>query len=237
MQGTHEAGPHIAIVEDDAEIARLVVRALDEHGFRATWFATGKSFLTENRETFDLCLLDLGLPDGDGLGILPQLRDNHPLPVIIVSARQDRADIISGLEIGADDYVIKPFDPREVVARIRSVLRRTTATSTPPSSRRTARFAGYVFDRDSNSVVLPDGSSKQLTHAEATLLGALLEANKRILSRDHLMAQLGKDDVFDRAVDVQISRLRKKLSQNSQANPIQTAYGAGYILAASVTWS
>ena len=183
-------------------------------------------------------ILDLGLPDMDGMEAINRIRARGSVPILVLSARAHASDRIMGLEFGADDYVVKPFDPREIVARIRSLLRRAN----PPDQQaetdvKAARFAGWRFEPGSHRLVAPDGEESFLSTGEATLLTALLKAPKRVLTRDHLLEHGGRDDTLDRAIDVRISRIRKKLTRPDEPTLIRTVYGSGYMLTAQVDWS
>ena len=230
----------IAIIEDERPIAELIARTLEEHGFRTKSYSSGGAFLAALRNGApSLCLLDLGLPDGDGMALLQRIRQLADTPIIILSARQHPSDRIVGLELGADDYVIKPFEPREVVARVRSVLRRLEGESGGEAPASTvARFAGWRFDAGSMTLTGPDGSDLELSAAEARLLQAFLEAPQRVLTRDFLLTKAGSEESFDRAIDVRVSRLRKKLqSGEDKKGLIRTVYGAGYLFASTVEWA
>ncbi len=229
----------IAIVEDERPIADLIARVLEEQGFRTKRYPSGERFLTALRhEVPSLCLLDLGLPDMDGMSLLSRMREIAPVPVIIMSARHHVTDRIVGLELGADDYVIKPFEPREVVARVRAVLRRREGEPVrgmPPAAQ--ARFAGWRFDSGAMQLTARDGQAVELSSAEARLLQAFLESPQRVLSRDYLLSQIGSEESLDRSIDVRLSRLRKKLqTENSPNDLIRTVYGAGYLLTCAVDW-
>ena len=230
----------VAIVEDDPAIAALVARSLQEHGFESAAFGSAAAFLeAAPRLAPDLLLLDLGLPDGDGIALLPRLQEApRRLPVIILSGRAADADRIVGLELGADDYVAKPFNARELVARVRSVLRRARAPGEPPPAARAARFLDFRYDPATYLLCDPAGGETMLGSAEARLLEAFLEAPNRVLTRDHLLRRAARDDSLDRAIDVGVSRLRKKLAEaGCGRNPIRTVYGAGYMFTAAVDWS
>ena len=231
----------IAIVEDERAIAEMIARALEEHGFRTECYSAGEPFLAALRGRLpSLCVLDLGLPDIDGIGLLRRLREIASVPVIILSARQHPSDRIVGLELGADDYVVKPFEPREVVARVRSVLRRAeTASLAPDRPAATAHFAGWRFDTGALALSAPDGELVELSAAEARLMQTFLEAPQRVLSRDFLLTAAGSEDSFDRSIDVRVSRLRKKLQTAADGGRkplIRTVYGAGYLLTCPVSW-
>ncbi|MEQ9138563.1 MAG: response regulator transcription factor [Thalassobaculum sp.] len=231
----------VAVVEDEQPIADLIARTLEEHGFRVECYGAGEPFLTALQHRVpSLCVLDLGLPDIDGISLLKRIREIAAVPVVILSARQHPSDRIVGLELGADDFVIKPFDPREVVARVRSVLRRADAGPRPADQDvPVARFAGWRFDAGALALTAPDGSSVELGAAEARLVQTFLEAPQRVLSREFLLTKAGSEDSFDRSIDVRVSRLRKKLqgAGDGDRKPlIRTVYGAGYLLTCPVTW-
>lgn len=229
----------IAIVEDDRSIADVILRTLKEHGYQTEYHSSGASFLAAlQRKAPCLCLLDLGLPDIDGIGLLSRIKEIASIPVIILSGRHHPSDRIVGLELGADDYVVKPFDPREVVARIRTVLRRFDAAAAQPDTQNSiAHFEGWIFDPSSLDLITPDGTAMDLSSAEARLLQAFLEAPQRVLSRDFLLTQAGCQESFDRSIDVRMSRLRKKLQKkDTKKGIIRTVYGAGYLLSCPVEW-
>ncbi len=237
-----DGGPLVFLLEDEDDIASLVVRALESFGMRVERFARGRDFLARfAKEPPDLAILDLGLPDVDGLDIVKAVRRQGGTGILVVTGRADTADRVLGLELGADDYVVKPFEPRELVARARSVLRRLAGpdAATAPSAE-IARFAGFSFSTATNALTTPTGETRPLSVAEAALLVLLLKAPNRILSRDQLMDGLGitaQRTPFDRSVDVRVSRLRRKLDDTA-AEPtlIRTVYGAGYLFNARVTW-
>ena len=232
-------GMQILVVEDDADIRALLCDTLATYGFRASGFATAEAALHEiARQMPAAVILDLGLPDMDGMEAINRIRARGSVPILVLSARAHASDRIMGLEFGADDYVVKPFDPREIVARIRSLLRRAN----PPDQQaetdvKAARFAGWRFESGSHRLVAPDGEESFLSTGEATLLTALLKAPKRVLTRDHLLEHGGRDDTLDRAIDVRISRIRKKLTRPDEPTLIRTVYGSGYMLTAQVDWS
>ncbi len=229
----------IAIVEDDRPVADLISRALQASGFRTENFYTGGAFLDALRvKAPNLCLVDLGLPDVDGMGLLSLIREESRVPVIIVSARRQSSDRIIGLELGADDYVVKPFDAQEIVARVRTVLRRveTEANGLAPTGS-LARFAGWTFDSGSMVLNAPNGNLVKINLAESQLLQTLLEAPQRVLSRDYLRTRVGNEDDTGRSIDIRVSRLRKKLqSEGGEIALIRSVYGSGYLLACRVDW-
>ena len=235
-----ETRPLIFLVEDEEGIARLLALTLQEYGFDAQWDRRGADLL-KRLETSEprLCIVDLGLPDMDGLEVVRAIRAKSRCGVLILTGRGHAVDRVMGLELGADDYVVKPFEPRELVARVRSILRRCApepVSTAPTAGNRVAEFAGWRFEAASNRLTSPEGQEHDLSTAEAQLLAGFLERPNRILTRDQLM---GERDVspFDRSIDVRISRLRRKLEPDPQ-NPklIRTVYGAGYLLATNVSW-
>lgn len=227
----------IFLVEDDLSIARLITTVLPEYGFRCESFRTGGELFRRLRQTTpDLCIIDLGLPDMDGMEIVRQLRADYRCGVMILTGRIHVGDKVMGLEIGADDYVVKPFEPRELVARLRSILRRCEPTQASNGKARVARFSGWRFDTDSYTLATPDGREKSISASEAQMLQRFLERPNRVLPREQL---LGQNDLspFDRSIDVRISRLRRKLEDDSQhPTLIKTVYGAGYLFVSSVGW-
>ncbi|WP_108859750.1 response regulator transcription factor [Ruegeria sp. Alg231-54] len=229
--------PLVTIVDDEPEIRRILTDALEEAGFRTQSFARAREFEASlKRVTPDVCLVDLSLPDTDGLALVHRLALEQGASVIIISGRAQVQDRVTGLELGADDYITKPFDPAEVVARIRARLRSPKAQTTQSD---VARFNGWTayFDR----YILEDGSGAEtpFSHAEGEVLRLFLESPKRLISRTQMQDALGgaAGDSFDRAMDVRISRLRTKLGEDPK-NPrlIKTIYGAGYIFLGEVEW-
>jgi DNA-binding response OmpR family regulator len=231
--------PHILVVEDDAATRDLLAQYLGDYKFQVSLAATaaeGERQLTE--EVVDLVVLDLNLPDGDGLALARKLRDNSSIPIVILTGRADEVDRVVGLELGADDYVTKPFSPRELLARVRAVLRR--AQSTPASRREQAlrayRFAGWELRMGTRRLISPEGNAVQLSSGEFSLLAAFLKSPRQILSRDQLLeATRLYDDVYDRSIDVQILRLRRKIEADpAEPKLIRTERGAGYFFDADV---
>lgn len=233
------SAPLVTILDDEPEIRRMLADALEEAGFRTACFARATEFEAALRRTTpDVCLVDLSLPDRDGLAVVHRLALESGAAIIIVSGRAQVQDRVTGLELGADDYIIKPFDPAEVVARVRARLRKGRAE--PGRSPMTAAFAGWTayFDR----YLLCDEAGREVafSHAEGEVLRLFLEAPKRLISRAQMQAALGgvAGESFDRAMDVRISRLRTKLGEDPK-NPrlIKTIYGAGYIFLGDVVWN
>ncbi len=230
----------ILVLEDEPDIARLICSSLGEYGFRCEHASTGKQLLERARQaTPELCIVDLGLPDMDGMQVVRELQEGDPCAVLILTGRNDITDRVLGLELGADDYIVKPFEPRELVARVRSILRRyqrTSPTEPAATERNLARFGTLSFDKGRHAVINSDGSEIHLSAAEAALLLALLARPNRILSREQLLGERDVDP-YDRSIDVRISRLRRKLGDDPQdPRLIKTVYGAGYLFSSQVTW-
>ena len=228
--------PLIAILDDEPDIRRLLAATLEEAGFRTASFGRATEFEAAlRRMTPDACLIDLGLPDRDGLALVNRLATDFGTAIIIISGRAQVQDRVTGLELGADDYVTKPFDPAEVVARIRARLRKPARETA--RSGHAARFSGWSADFDRYVLTAPDGAETPLSHAEAELLRMFLDSPRRLISRAQMLETLGGSvgDSFDRAMDVRISRLRTKLGEDPK-NPrlIKTIYGAGYIFLAEI---
>ena len=227
---------HVLVVDDDAEIGSLLSRYLGAQGLHVSIATNGEELrATIDGGGVDLILLDLGLPDGDGLVLMRELRNGWQGPVIIISGRGESVERVVGLELGADDYVTKPFDLRELLARIRSVLRR--AQPVPAVATTEAHgyaFEGFRLDVSSRSLLGPDGQGIAMTTGEFELLLALVRQAHQVLSRDQLMNALHGHDAgpYDRAIDVQVSRLRRKLEADpSQPQLIKSVRGAGYLFA------
>ena len=242
--GQHSAAPVVQaaliyVVEDDDAIARLVVAALHEFGFATEVFRSGATVLRRlQAERPDLCVVDLGLPDMDGIELVQQIAAISSSGVLILTGRGHMVDRVMGLELGADDYMVKPFEPRELVARVRSILRRRAGVSgTAPGQHRHAGFLGWSLDCAANILRAADGSEHLLGTAETQVLRAFVERPYQILTREQLIGQRDLSPL-DRSIDVRISRLRRKLERDPQ-NPkiIKTVYGAGYMFSAAVTWS
>ncbi len=230
----------IYVIEDDDAVADLVCRTLTSFHFWVERFKTGAAVLRKlQQQRPDLCIVDLGLPDMDGIELLRQIGAVSSCGLLILTGRDHAIDRVMGLELGGDDYVTKPFDPRELVARVRSILRRrqTSPTGGTGVLRRYASFMGWTLDCASNALRDPAGVEHFLGTAEAVVLKAFLERPHQILSREQLLGQRDLSPL-DRSIDVRISRIRRKLELDPQ-NPkiIKTVYGAGYLFAASVAWS
>ena len=232
--------PHVLVLEDDGETRRLLVRLLRESGLRATGVGDARElWQTLATATPDILLLDLMLPRQSGLELLQELRREPrwaDLPIIIVTARGDVGDRARGLEFGADDYVPKPFDRRELLARIGAILRRTKGIGRGARGS-LIRFAGWSLDLGKRRLVAPEGSTVDLSGAEYDLLSVFLDHPQRVLSRERLL-ELARNRVSvtatDRSVDVQVSRLRQKLETDGGRGLIKTVRGTGYVFVADV---
>ncbi len=233
----------LLLVDDDGEIRRLVSKFLRSHGFRVLTAGNGVEMWEALRHGApQLVVLDIMLPGSDGLELCRDLRRTSSLPVIMLTAKGDDVDRIVGLEVGADDYLAKPFNPRELLARIKAVLRRTRASADAPTAQsgrsgRNIGFAGWRLDTLRRELFDPRGVVVDLSTGEYDLLLAFLEAPQRVLSRDYLLdaARNRVSDSFDRAIDVQISRLRRKLENAGEV--IKTVRGAGYMFLPEVVRS
>ncbi|MBL8491069.1 MAG: response regulator transcription factor [Rhodocyclaceae bacterium] len=230
-----EGTRRVVIVEDEAEVARVIERVLAAFAVDTTWCRTGGELLRRLRSLApDLCIIDLGLPDMDGLELMQRLRSQCPCGILILTGRSHVSDRVMGLELGADDYVVKPFEPRELVARVRSILRRREDATGHQGQ--VAAFGGWRFNPGNNALRGPGGAEEILSTAEGELLQVFLRNPNRILNREQLM---GSRDVSptDRAIDVRISRLRRRLEpQEGSPALIKTVYGAGYLFLARVHW-
>jgi two-component system, OmpR family, response regulator len=231
---------NILIVDDDAEIRSLLTRYLEKNGMRAAAVADGRAMWQAlERGSFHLIVLDLMLPGDDGLTLCRTLRARSDMPVIMLTARGEETDRIVGLEMGADDYLAKPFSARELLARIKGVLRR--ARSLPqnlrPEEDREIRFGGWTLDTAHRHMVSPAGVVTPIGGAEYRLLRIFLSHPNRVLSRDQLveMTQGKEADALDRSIDVQVSRLRRRLGDGSRdPGMIKTVRGEGYVLSVPV---
>src|ERR1700726_4275491 len=242
MMATTTLPPHVLAIDDDPAMRELIADYLGENERRVTAVATGaemEKVLAE--QAIDVVVLDLRLAGEDGMQLAKKLRETSEIPIIIVSGRNDEADRVMGLELGADDYLTKPFSPRELLARVRAVLRRfKSAGEVMPArneKRRAYRFAGWELNLRTRRLTEPGGQRVELSNGEFNLLEAFCAAPQRVLSRDQLLSlsRLHNAEVYDRSVDVQILRL----GRNMEAEPSQPAYikterGAGYIFAAPV---
>ncbi len=232
--------PHILVVDDDREIRDLLARFLKKHGYRVDAAADGRAmFAALEAGRFDLVVLDLMLPGEDGLSLCRRLRAGSNLPVIMLTAMGEETDRIVGLEVGADDYLPKPFNPRELLARIKAVLRRAGGSPRPAETDRdeVLCFAGWRLDPGRRELHSADGVLMPLTAGEFDLLATLAEHPRRVLSRDQLLdlTRGRAAGAFDRAIDVQISRLRHKIEPDpKEPTIIKTVRGGGYVFTAAV---
>jgi two-component system OmpR family response regulator len=232
---------HILVVDDDRDIRELLSEYLQKQGYRVSVAADGRAMRTAVSHAMpDLIVLDLMLPGEDGLTLCRELRSQSDVPILMLTARGEEIDRIVGLEMGADDYLAKPFNPRELVARIKSVLRRARAL--PPNLRpdeaRVIHFAGWTLEVITRDLIGPDRSRFLLSGTEFRLLRIFLEHPNRVLTRDQLidLTQSREADPFDRSIDLQVSRLRRRLLDNpKEPSLIKTARGQGYVLACEVT--
>ncbi|RQP24921.1 winged helix-turn-helix domain-containing protein [Piscinibacter terrae] len=238
---------HIAVLDDETDITQLLAGYLQSHGFRVSQLHSGPSLMQlMAADTPALVLLDLGLPGEDGFAIARQLREHWQCGLVIVTGRGDAVDKVVGLEVGADDYVTKPFDLRELLARIKAVMRRMAPASAPAAATPSApaaestrlTFSGWTLDTGSRNLANPQGADVPLTSGEYDLLHAFVRHPGRVLSRDFLLEQTRGREAgpFDRTIDVQVGRLRKKLDDDAD-NPqvIKSVRGAGYIFLPPVT--
>ena len=230
----------VLIVEDEPDVARLIERSLRDYAFETLWCRTARELFDKlPKARPDACIIDLGLPDMDGLEVMKRTRAACDCGILIVTGRSDVSDRVVGLELGADDYITKPFEPRELVARVRSVIRRREGGSHPannPGQRlEVASFAQWRFAPATNTLIAANGERSAISAAEAELLNAFLRNPNRILQRDTL---IGRELLpSDRSIDVRVSRLRRKLENDPQhPHLIKTVYGAGYLFLGKVTW-
>ena len=240
------AAIHIAIVDDEHDITQLLANYLQGQGYRVTQLHSGRALLAlMPSDAPALVLLDLGLPGEDGFSIARQLREHWRCGLIIVTGRGDSIDKVVGLEVGADDYVTKPFDLRELLARVKAILRRVTPADAPAAAGAATerrddlfRFAQWQLDAGARRLLDAQGAETTLTTGEFDLLCTFVRHPGRVLSRDFLLEQTrGRDGgPFDRTIDVQVGRLRKKLEADvDDPQIIKSVRGAGYILVAPVT--
>jgi len=236
-----ETGPHVLIVDDHRDIRDALSRYLQSNGLRVSSAesAAAARRVLKDRD-IELIVLDIMMPGEDGLSLCRSVRAGKGVPVILLSARVEELDRIVGLEVGADDYMTKPFSPRELLARIHAVLRRTNEL--PPAQRprmgTRLRFGGWVLNGPERTLVGKDGVAISLSSAEYALLAIFLDHPHVVLTRDQLLERVkgrDADAVFDRSIDTQISRLRRKLEEDPR-NPrlIKTAWGSGYLFTAEV---
>jgi two-component system, OmpR family, response regulator len=234
-------GKIVLVVDDDPAMRRLIAEYLGQHDFRLFLAASGEEMSQIlSSAPVDLIILDMKLAGEDGLALIRELRPRSDVPIIVLTgSRREEVDRVIGLELGADDYVLKPFSPRELLARIRAVLRRTEirdALHDKNEKRTLYRFGDWVLNLRTHQLTAPDGAPVALTHGEFSLLAAFLRSPQRVLSREQLLATTRMhEDIFDRSVDAQILRLRRKLEADpSHPTLIRTERGAGYIFTAPV---
>ena len=232
---------HILVVDDDPALRELLLEYLTENEMRVTAVASGAQMMAVfDAEAIDLVVLDLRLPGEDGMQLARQLRERAAVPIVLLTGKAEEADRVMGLELGADDYVTKPFSPRELLARIRAVLRRFQMQSALPArdeQRRAFRFGGWELNLRTRKLATPDGAKLDLSNGEFSLLAAFCGAPQRVLSRDQLLglSRLHNAEVYDRSIDVQILRLRRKIEADaSQPQLIVTERGAGYVFKVAV---
>jgi two-component system, OmpR family, response regulator len=232
---------HVLAVDDDPSVRQMIADYLGDNDIETTVIGTGRDIAQAlARETIDLVILDLKLPGEDGMQIARELRAESDIPIIMLTGRKDEADRVMGLELGADDYLTKPFSPRELLARIRALLRRSRAQETVADGLariRAYRFAGWELNVRLRRLKSPRGEIVPTPNSEFNLLVAFLAAPQRVLSREQLLelSRLHNDEVYDRSVDVLVGRLRKKIeSKGDRAQLIRTERGAGYVFTAAV---
>lgn len=226
----------ITILDDSREIRELIATALETEGYQTISYPTGADFERGLRTIEpDVCIIDLGLPDREGLTLVNAVARTSRAAVLIISGRSNTQDKIAGLELGADDYITKPFEVIEVVARVKALLRRSKQT--PQRMEELFKFSGWSADLNQHLLISPAGETLRLSFAEAQVLRIFLNSPNRLITRERILEQLGDDqsDNFDRAIDVRVSRLRSKL-QDDPTDPkiIKTIYGAGYIFIADL---
>ena len=233
--------PHVLAVDDDAQIRSLLVEYLSGNEMRVTAVASGRELDDAMaRDTVDIVVLDVRLHGEDGMQIARRLRERSAIPILMLTGRHEEADRVMGLELGADDYLTKPFSTRELLARIRALLRRAQAQASVADAMarvRAYRFAGWELNVGLRRLKNPGGEAVDLTNGEFSLLAAFLASPQRTLSRDQLLelSRLHNAEVYDRSIDVQILRLRRKIEADP-AHPrfIVTQRGAGYVFDAAV---
>jgi two-component system, OmpR family, response regulator len=232
---------HVLAVDDDPSVRELISAYLADYDIRVTTVATESDMVAVlGRESIDLVLLDLRLQGEDGMQIARALRSRSKVPIIILTGRHEEADRVMGLELGADDYLTKPFSPRELLARIRALLRRTRMHETlaeAVASVRAYRFAGWELNLRLRKLTSPQGALVGLRNGEFNLLLAFLSAPQRVLGREQLLdrSRLHNAEVYDRSIDVQVGRLRRKIEVDAKAPQLLlTERGAGYVFRAPV---
>ncbi len=232
-----KSAPLVTVLDDTPEIRSILSDALEKAGFRVRSFGRAAEFEQACKSISpDACIIDLGLPDSDGLALVHRFASQSDVPILIISGRSRTQDKIVGLELGADDYIIKPFEVDEVIARLRVILRRASG-DTARTETRIVRFCGWTADLNLLQLTKTTGESQNLTFAESEILKMFLASPNRLIKREQILDYLGSnaDDAFERSIDVKVSRLRTKLGDDAQ-NPliIKTVYGAGYIFIAEI---
>ncbi len=234
---------HILVVEDDAFVQKALRLYLEGEGYRISTCDNGADMhALMAKDPADLAIMDLKLPDDDGFDLTKQLREKYAVGIIILTSKDDAIDRVVGLEIGADDYVTKPWDERELLARIRSVMRRVTERRSAgakaiDAEQRQVSFNGWILNLDSRELKNPEGRKIELTSGEFSLLNEFIEKAGRVLSRDHLLSAIYSRDwePFDRSIDVLVTRLRRKIEADSRhPEIIKTVRGTGYMFAAAI---
>lgn len=231
--------PVILLVEDDPALRTLTARALQQNGYQARPAASApEMWVAFDAGPIDLVLLDVMLPGTNGLDLCRQLRQRSDVPIIFISAKGNETDRVVGLELGADDYLAKPFSARELIARVRAVLRRGQLDRRHgDGGHGVARFAGWTVNFPRRELLSPSGAVIDLTGAEFDLLSSFLENSQRVIARERLieLSRTRLGDSSDRSIDVLVSRLRRKLSHKDSSAPIVTVRGVGYMFSAEVT--
>jgi two-component system, OmpR family, response regulator len=232
---------HVLAVDDDPSVRQMISDYLGDNDIRVSTLAGGRGVDEAiERDGIDLLILDLKMPGEDGMQIVRRLRERWDLPVIMLTGRKEEADRVMGLELGADDYLTKPFSPRELLARIRALLRRSRARETVAEGLtkiRAYRFANWDLNTRLRRLTSLSGETVAITNSEFNLLVAFLSAPQRVLSREQLLdlSRLHNDEVYDRSIDVQVGRLRRKLEPQGVKTPlIRTERGVGYVFTAEV---
>ncbi|PKH08026.1 response regulator transcription factor [Moritella sp. Urea-trap-13] len=228
--------PLVYVIDDEVDICKLVCQELDQYNFETAFFTSGETALQAVKaKTPALCIIDLGLPDMDGLTLVRELFNNQKMGVMILSGRDSLPDKILGLELGADDYIAKPFDLRELVARVKSIVRRLIVAETVSIEKSCAKFSDWSFDTSTLTLTHSNAETYMLSVAEADILQLFLAAPQQILSRERLLSENAMS--FDRSIDVRMSRLRKKIEiDHKDPKIIKTVYGAGYMFTPTVEW-
>jgi two-component system OmpR family response regulator len=239
--GVTPAPIHVLVIDDDPSVRQMIADYLGDNDMRVSTLPGGQAIRdVMERNTVDLLILDLKLPGEDGMQIARELRVDSDIPIIMLTGRKEEADRVMGLELGADDYLTKPFSPRELLARIRALLRRSRTHETVADNLariRAYRFAGWELNVRLRRLISRQGQTIPITNSEFNLLVAFLAAPQRVLSREHLLnaSRLHNDEVYDRSIDVQVGRLRKKIApEDGQAQLIRTERGVGYVFTATV---